>query len=229
MRSIVFDSGPIISLAMNNLLWILEPLKKKFKGEFFIPTYVKQEVVERPLQTKIFKFEALQVEELIRKGVFKVVYNNEINSLADHLLNLSNNAFEAQGTPVNIIQAGEVQAIAAAVFFDSNAVVIDERITRLMLENPQALENMMANRLHTRLKTNQKNISSFIMHSKGIKVIRSVELVTMAYEMGILDKYIPEDEEGRKMLLDGLLWGVKLKGCSVSNSEIERIMKLEKV
>ena len=54
MKSLVFDSGPIISLATNNLLWVLEPLKNKFNGKFFITQAVKGEIVERPLETKKF-------------------------------------------------------------------------------------------------------------------------------------------------------------------------------
>ena len=43
MRSIIFDTGPIISLVTNNMLWLLEPLKKQFKGEFYITKSVKKE------------------------------------------------------------------------------------------------------------------------------------------------------------------------------------------
>ena len=69
MRSIVFDTGPIISLTTNNLLWLLEPLKKKYKGHFHITSDVKRELIDRPLQTKKFKFEALQVMHIIKKGI----------------------------------------------------------------------------------------------------------------------------------------------------------------
>ena len=55
MKSLVFDAGPIISLTMNNLLWLLDPLKVNFKGEFYIPMAVKGELVDRPLTTKKFR------------------------------------------------------------------------------------------------------------------------------------------------------------------------------
>jgi hypothetical protein len=66
--SLVFDSGPIISLSTNNLLWILPKIKEKFDGEFLITPAVKRECVTRPLETKKFKFEALQVLRQIEKG-----------------------------------------------------------------------------------------------------------------------------------------------------------------
>ncbi len=229
MKSIVFDSGPIISLAMNNLLWLLDPLKQKFKGEFFIPEAVKAEIIDRPLTTKIFEFEALQVESLIRQETIKIISSSEIERLANHLGTLANSAFVAMGNPIKIVQYGEMQALATAINLDSDAIVIDERITRLMIENPRIVAEIMRNKLHTHIQINMQNIDEFQQHTRRIRVIRSVELVTIAFEQGMLQKYLPERQDGRRMLLDSILWGVKLKGCSVSPSEIERIMKLEKV
>ena len=58
MKSIVFDTGPIISLTLNNLLWIIEPLHDRFGGEFYITKAVYKELIDRPLSTKKYKFEA---------------------------------------------------------------------------------------------------------------------------------------------------------------------------
>jgi len=60
-----------------------------------------------------------------------------------------------------------------------------------------------------------------------LRVIRSIELVTIAYELGILNRYMSIEEESfvrnvRDELLEGVLWGVKLNGCSVSEDEIKR-------
>ena len=70
MKTIVFDTGPIISLTMNNLLWILEPLKSISNANFYITNPVKKELVDNPLnKTKRFKFEALQVLHYIENGI----------------------------------------------------------------------------------------------------------------------------------------------------------------
>lgn len=58
-------------------------------------------------------------------------------------------------------------------------------------------------------------------------MIRSVELVTIAYELGMLDKYLPNAPDPKKTLLDSVLWGVKLNGCAVSKHEIEQILRME--
>jgi len=198
MKSIVFDSGPIISLAMNNLLWLLDPLKQKFKGEFFIPEAVKAEIIDRPLTTKIFEFEALQVESLIRQETIKIISSSEIERLANHLGTLANSAFVAMGNPIKIVQYGEMQALATAINLDSDAIVIDERITRLMIENPRIVAEIMRNKLHTHIQINMQNIDEFQQHTRRIRVIRSVELVTIAFEQGMLQKYLPERQDGRR-------------------------------
>jgi hypothetical protein len=144
-------------------------------------------------------------------------------------MDLCNNSFIAQGNPIKIVQQGEMQALATAIYFNSDTMVVDERITRLMLENPKIIAEIMRNKLHTNIKMNNNSIENFIMHTKKVKVIRSVELVTMAFEMGLLNDFIPDKPNGKRILLDSVLWGVKLKGCSVSSGEIERILKLEKV
>ena len=56
MKSLVFDSSTIITLAMNNLLSLLKPLKEKFQGEFYIPLSVKEEIIDVPFRSKKFKF-----------------------------------------------------------------------------------------------------------------------------------------------------------------------------
>ena len=89
MKSLVFDAGPIISLASNNLLWLLRPLKKEFNGKFYITHYVKKEIVDRPLEIKRFKFEAIQVERMIDKGVLDIISNSIIQEETLKLLTLA--------------------------------------------------------------------------------------------------------------------------------------------
>ena len=78
MKSLVFDTGPLISFAMNNLYWVIRLLKEKYKGDFYITESVKRECVDRPLTSKTFKYEALQNLKLIQDGVIKVYKNPEL-------------------------------------------------------------------------------------------------------------------------------------------------------
>ncbi len=58
-------------------------------------------------------------------------------------------------------------------------------------------------------------------------MIRSVELVSVAYELGLLNKYLVDVPNPKKTLLEAVLWGVKLNGCSVSEREIAEIVRVE--
>ena len=227
MRSIIFDAGPIISLTTNNLLWLLENLHADYEGEFYITEGVKGELIDYPLRTKKFKFEALQVSQMIRQGVLKVVSTPQIHALADELKNLLNQSFKIRGRWLQIVHVGEMQALAAAIILNADAVVIDERTTRLVVEDDKMLLEMLRHKLRTKLTVNEKNLKKFKEWVKNIKVIRSVELVTVAYEKGHLDKYLLDTPNARRTLMESLLWGVKLHGCSVTRDEIDDIVRLE--
>lgn len=222
MKALVFDSGPIISLTMNNLLWILEPLKEHFKGKFYITQAVKTEVVDKPLTTKRFEFEALQVMHHIKHGVLEVL-DNPADTVK--LLNLANQSFKAKGHWIRLSHHGEMSSVALALQLNASALVIDERTTRELIENPDNMRNIMKSKLHTKVFVNNDNINRLKDYIKGIKVIRSSELVYIAYKLNLLNKFI--DGATKKRLLDSILWGVKLDGCAISKNEIEQIIALE--
>ncbi|MDP2750294.1 MAG: hypothetical protein Q8O89_05680 [Nanoarchaeota archaeon] len=229
-RSIVFDSGPIISLTTNNLLWILEPLKKQFNGEFLITAAVKKELIDKPLAIKRFKFEGLQVLQLINSGVLKVVEDDILNSRTDAMLELANKIFKAKDEWLNLVHYAEMQALAAAKFYNSQLFVVDERTTRFLIEDPRALRKVMEHRLKTPVAINEVNLNAFLDKTKEIKLIRSVELVAVAYRLGLLDKYLISDRslgKAREQLLDSIIWGLKLRGCSISEKEIQEIVRQE--
>ncbi len=229
MKTVIFDSGPIISLATSNLLWLVEELKKSFNGSFAITRGVKHELVDRPLETRRFKFEALQVQSLIERKILSVIEDEAVVAKARELLTLANSILSAHGQPIKIMQIGEMQTIAAALLYKADAVVVDERITRTLLENPGALQRLMEKRLHMQLKLNEKALHEFEESTRHITVIRSIELITVAYELGLLDKFVVNIPNARRELLESTLWSVKLNGCSVTEDEINTIVKSERV
>ncbi len=227
MKSLIFDAGPIISLATNNLLSLLAPLKQEFNGKFYITKAVKRELVDRPLETKKFKFEAIQVERLIENQVLEIVDNNFIREKTSRLLDTANGIFKAYNNDIKIVHYAEISVITAALSLNSNAVVLDEKTTRFLIENPRMILEILKKTLHTPISINENNLKEFKNTTRGIKAIRSIELVTVAYERGLLDNYITNMPDARKKLLESVLWGVKLNGCAVSEEEIEQIVRLE--
>jgi hypothetical protein len=223
--SILLDSGPVISLSTNSLLWVLEALQKRGTS-FSIVSSVKRELVDRPLATKRFKFEALQVERMIEQGTLTVIDKPEFKSKAIHLLDLANNVFWAHNAPIRIVQLGEMETLAAAGA-DENKVAMDERITRSLIETPEQLHKLMEMRLHTRLHVDTGRLNEFRNLVRHVEIIRSAELVTIAYEKGLLSNYVVKVPNAKKELLESVLWGVKLSGCAISEQEIQELVRME--
>ena len=227
MKSLIFDAGPVISMTTNNLLWLLDYLKVQFNGEFYIPRAVKGELVDKPLRSKKFKFEALQVGFRIKKGVLTVIDTPQIRALAEELLDLANHTFKIRGNWICIVQYAEMEMLAAAIVLNASAVVVDERTTRLLVENSKALASMLHKHMGGKVFINSKNLNSVRKWTKNVKILRSVELVMIAYEKGILDKYLLDNADAKKTLIESLLWGVKLHGCAISRREIDEIVGME--
>lgn len=232
MKALVFDSGPIITFALNNLLWVMDPLKQRFNGEFYIPYAVKKELIDKPLKTKRYKFEAIQVMKHISSGVLKIYEKKDIRKTTNNILNLTNRSLKAKGNYVKIVHRGEIEAIALANHLNAPALVTDERTTRYLIEKPHQLAKYMRRKLHTKVHVDHDKIKQLQVYWKNIKVLRSVELLTIAYETGLLDLYISRFQEKimknpKRTLLESVLWGAKLNGCAVSSDEIKTILKIQ--
>jgi hypothetical protein len=183
--------------------------------------------VDKPLLTKKYKFEALQVLQNIQQGVLEIVDTKHIQQTSDRLYQLANSCFIADNHPISIVHNGEIEGIAAYLHLNSNAFIIDERTTRLLIEEPKKLAYILQHKLHTPVTIHHHNLNQFLHEVKNVKLIRSFELVVMAYELGFLDKFLPNLPSPNKMLLDGVLWGIKLNGCAVSEHEIDEVVRLE--
>lgn len=226
MASIVFDTGPIISLALNNLLDILTPLRAQFGGAFLIPPSVKRELVDRPISSKKFKFEAIQVLRTIESGALQVSDAN-VHDAALALVDAANRIFRSGTQAIQIIQFAEMEALALAIQQQAAAMVVDERTTRLLVENPKLLHELLERKLDTRITLDRTALTEFQQRAAGVRFLRSAELAVMAYEHGMLDRYVLKIPEARKQLLQGMLWGLKLNGCGIPVQEIDTIVETE--
>lgn len=230
MRSIVFDTGPIINLAVNNLLWILKPMKESFNGEFYITKGVYDELVERPLHSKKFKLEAFQILHLISEGILTIYETQKIHSYAEELCSLMNKCFIAHNNYIKLVHFAEIEALSCARAVGAECVVIDERTTRKMIENIENVSETLKFKLHTNIQMDKNNIKKVKELISHYRVIRSIELFTVAYKMGLITKNISTFERNKvknieKEMLEGGLWALKLNGASISQKEIETIVR----
>jgi len=218
-------------LAMNNLLWVLKPLKKKFNGDFLLPLGVKYELIDRPLNINRFKLDAVVIRDYLMEGVFKMVSSNEIDKKSKYLLDLANSVYFAKDKPIKIVQKAEMDAISLVLHYGSGALVMDERTLRLLIEDPEGLGEVLTRRLRTKIRIDKDTLNRFRNEAGKVNIIRSTELVVVAYDLGIMDKYISVGKkvhnEFRKDMLSGALWGLKYKGCAISVNEIKEILRLK--
>jgi len=218
-----FDTGPIISLVLSRLSWLLPELKKQFGGKFYITPAVQLELVERPLQIRRFSLEALQVAELIRKGVLEV-YSSVPKAKVEQFQKLANTSYEVNHKMLDIIQLGEMQSVTCAKELNA-AVVMDERTLRLFIENSAELELLLERRFGGNVIPQKKNITPFQKQFQGMAIIRSIELVSIAYKLGLLNSYLPDMKNGKEIVINSVLWATKYNGCAVTEHEIDEIKK----
>lgn len=226
MKSLVFDAGPLISLTMNNLLWLLEPLKESFRGDFIIPESVKSELVDEPFQTKKFKFEALQVNELLTKGILTVYKDTLTKQATLQLLDVANTCFSAKGQNLKLVHYGEIASVATAAKLNAEALVMDERVTRELIEHPLHLARIMEKKLHTGIGVNKANVQQLKQLAGNVSIIRSTELAAIGFEKGLLDRYLSPGIS-RKQLLESVIWGLKIDGAAINERGIRAIMEAE--
>jgi predicted nucleic acid-binding protein len=232
MKALVFDSSSIISLVTNNLLGILKNLKKYYNGEFLISNEILKEIVDDPLHIRRFKLEALQLAHYLADENIKI-FKRDLEEKTNYLFTLANNIFQAQNHNIIILQKAEVEALALTLSLDAEALVIDERTTRLLIEDTLKLKHLLERKLHTKITINKENLNYFKKETKNVKILRSSELMIISYELGLFKDY----EHGKKIiqnnfkkeLLEGILWGLRLRGCAISTEEISEIIRIEKV
>jgi len=226
MKAIIFDASTLISFAMNGLLEELKELKKMFGGKFIITKEVKKEAIDRPITIKRFELQAMQLKTLFTDKVLELpksldVDDELITENAKELVTSANEIFYGKNKNIEIIHMGEAECVALSKILTErkvpNLLAIDERTMRMLCEKPENLRELLERKLHTKItvRKSPKRILS------GCGVIRSTELIYMAYKKGII-------KLKGNMVLDALLYAMKYKGCSISEKEIQEIKNLDK-
>lgn len=223
-KYLIFDSGGIINVVINDLLEVFRELRDEFNGSFLITNAVKYETVDHPLQIKKFMWGAIRVEQLINDEIIKLAEKEkmidvkELEEKTREVMNLANNCFLSEGKPIHLIEKGESECLALAMMLNKNGVdncvVIDERTARMICENPENLRRLMEEKLRVKIKINEENLAEF----SKVKVLRSTELIYLAYKKGLFD--------GNKKTLEAILYALKYNGCSISEKEVQTMKRM---
>jgi len=223
MKIIIFDSSTIINLAMNGLLDVLRELKKNFDGKFIVTYQVKYEIVDRPIQIAKFELGALKIKKLIDDKILEMpesikISREDIQEKTREILRGANHLFLTGNEFMHIIDDGEASCLALSIMASNegikNIIAIDERTTRIIVEKPENLHKLLEQKFNTKIKFISENLPLLTK----IKIIRSSELMYVAWKKGLID--IKDSK-----LLEALLYATKYNGASISREEIEEIKR----
>jgi len=222
-KAIIFDAGTLISLSMNGLLDELKKLKKLFKGKFIITKEVKYELIDRPIKIKRFELEAMNIQRLMNQRIIEMpsifgLEEKEITKKSQELMNIANSTFTQGDKQIHLVEMGETSSLATSNLLTTrgieNIIAIDERTMRMLCEKPENLKELYKKKFHSPISYKKENLNYF----REFKIIRSCELIYIAYKKGLTDL------KGKKAL-EAYIYALRFKGCSISNDEIIEMIK----
>lgn len=214
---VICDSSSLISLSMN----CMTPLIVEFSDstDFIITKSVYDEIITNPRKSRHHLMGPLKFTSLVDNGILRIEKANKKE--VDELLDVSNSIYYARGKPLKIIQSGEAEALALAN--DGDVLLMDERTLRFLVESPHDLKSLLKHRMHKDIGMDEKRLKDFKKFAQGVSIIRSSELVAVAFELGVLQRYFSGE---KRELLESCLWALKYKGCSLSVKDIKEYIKM---
>jgi len=216
-KDILCDSGVLISLTAGCLDNVLHFFAEKNNMRFVIPPSVEYETVTRPMSSNLRKhlFSAIRIKDAIHDGIV-VVVDAKVEDEANRMMNSANNLFYIKGKPFRLIQFGESEMLALALELGIENILIDERTTRMLIEAPFKLKEHLEEEFQINVMVNKNSFRDLTSKISQLKVIRSSELIMLAYEQG----YFKNFENMQKDALAAALFKMKYSGCSISYDEI---------
>jgi len=219
-NSIVCDASSLISLAEACLLDSLTLLRQHMYGDFIYPKTVRFESIEYPVQKKEHALRALRLMDCEKSSTIKII-DVDVGQNMNEIMNTANNIFSAAGRPVRLVDAGEAAQLALSYQLGIKNILIDERTTRTLIEAPLKLKQHLENEFRKKVTVNEKMMDHFLGYAEHINIIRSSELIVMAYKYGYFDTF----GEYKEKALESALYTLKFSGCSISFEEIEEMMR----
>lgn len=132
----------------------------------------------------------------------------------------SNRMFFANSHPLELLQAGELEALAVYKDMSADALAIDERTCRMMLEDPMRLRSLISKRHDQKIDADSAAVRAFGDFFGRPVVVRSCDLLALCFEQGLFEDDLVSSKQG----VEAALWAVKFAGCAVSGAEIDSFL-----
>ena len=225
-KTFVLDSSSIITISDNCLIKIFKNISEREGIDFCIPESVYAESVLRPLKINRYELNAMRIRDAVAEGYIKVVETTP--GMARRLARLEEAAAGLctfNGEKMPLLQAGEMETLALIKEIGADALVIDERTTRMVLEEPQNMFGFLKNR-HPggKIVLSEGRLREIREEYYDTKIFRSTELIALAYEDGSFGSELRTSKES----LEAALYAAKYSGCAVSSDEIIAYLKMVK-
>lgn len=220
----VCDSSTLIALAETGTLDALAHLKKKTGARFFVPPAVVFESIEHPEQIQRFAFSAFRIEKALTDGWIERTPGKVAPSKTRDILQSANNVFSVNGQSLKVLHQGEAEALAAYREMQANAILVDEKTTRLFIEDTAILQQSLEQEYRGSVKVNAKALESLRRLLEGFNAVRSTEILAIAYEKGYFDGY----GKNADAAFHAALFAVRNAGCSITTHELLEYQELHK-
>ena len=179
--------------------------------------------MKRPISIKRFELNAIRIKKAIDSGYFKVVKLKD-TQLFDQVAETANHCFYVKERPIKLIQRGEIEALALIKELDADSLAVDERTARMLIEAPLELQKIIQMRKRIKIKVDKRNTRLLETMFQDLTIVRSVELIALANELGVLQRELPEGPQA----LEAALFAAKYSGCAVSSREINIFLQGQK-
>jgi len=218
---IVFDSGVLIGFSETCYLSLLHPLREAI-GEFIITEKVKYECIGKVENIMRFKLSSIRIAQEITSQVFTVQPNSKkLEDATFKIMELTNSMILVRNKPITIIQFGEAECLALLGLTDANYLAVDERTTRMLVEQPHSLIEIIKRKYNTNdVCLDEKKYLQFKEIIGPVTVVRTVDLFAYAQKHKMLSSEFDNPEN-----LKAGLYALKIKGCSVSFEEIDEYIR----
>ena len=218
MKTLAVDSSSLISLSESCVVSVFRHLLGR--ARFVAPESVYQESVDTPSRIKQHGFSALRIKRLFFEGaVGKVAADLQRTR---EILQLANSTMLVDGKPLELIQIGEAECLALVLSGKADALIIDEKTLRLLIENPEKLMGILKTEYEGKVVLEEKSLQKWQQLTRGIKIIRSAELLAVAGKNGYFG-FFGDDEV---LALRAAVFALKGYGCSLTKDELKEYDKL---
>ncbi len=220
-NTIVCDSSPLISFSDTCNIGALRFLKSR-GARFVVPPGVRAEIVSNPMHIRKYQFSAVRLKQTLDSGVLELATIPDLAQKTSEVLEAANGIFAANGKTLKIVHEGEAECIALFEGVGAKALLIDEKTTRLLIENPYKLAELMEGEYGSKIAVDDGNLALFRKMTRNLFVLRSSEALAVAAKRGFFKEYGESENEA----FHSALYALKESGCSITSGELDEYEKM---